>query len=50
MTTSSSTSRARSTFAGGEQGLLSMAFSPDYATSGRFYVYYTSKTAPSARL
>ena len=26
---------------GGEQGLLSMAFAPDYATSGRFYVYYT---------
>jgi hypothetical protein len=24
----------------GEQGLLSMAFAPDYATSGRFYVYY----------
>lgn len=30
-------------FDGGEQGLLSMAFSPDYATSGRFYVYYTTK-------
>ena len=30
-------------FVGGEQGLLSMAFSPDYATSGRFYVYYTTK-------
>ena len=26
---------------GGEQGLLSMAFAPDYAESGRFYVYYT---------
>ncbi len=26
---------------GGEQGLLSMAFAPDYARSGRFYVYYT---------
>ena len=26
---------------GGEQGLLSMAFAPDYADSGRFYVYYT---------
>jgi hypothetical protein len=26
----------------GEQGLLSMAFAPDYATSGRFYVYYTA--------
>jgi glucose/arabinose dehydrogenase len=24
-----------------EQGLLSMAFAPDYQTSGRFYVYYT---------
>lgn len=29
---------------GGEQGLLSMAFAPDYATSGRFYVYYTRKS------
>jgi glucose/arabinose dehydrogenase len=27
---------------GSEQGLLGMAFSPDYATSGRFYVSYTS--------
>jgi glucose/arabinose dehydrogenase len=27
---------------GGEQGLLSMAFAPDYATSGLFYVYYTA--------
>src|SRR4051794_276501 len=26
---------------GGESGLLSMAFAPDYATSQRFYVYYT---------
>jgi glucose/arabinose dehydrogenase len=26
---------------GGEQGLLSMAFDPAYATNGRFYVYYT---------
>ena len=25
----------------GERGLLSMAFAPDYATSGRFYVYFT---------
>ena len=25
----------------GERGLLSMAFSPDYAASGRFYVFYT---------
>ena len=28
---------------GGEQGLLSMAFAPDYASSGRFYVFYTSR-------
>ncbi|HEY7618801.1 MAG TPA: PQQ-dependent sugar dehydrogenase [Solirubrobacteraceae bacterium] len=30
--------------AGGEQGLLSMAFAPDYARSGLFYVYYTEKS------
>ena len=28
---------------GGEQGLLSMAFAPDYARSGRFYVDYTDR-------
>jgi glucose/arabinose dehydrogenase len=28
---------------GGEQGLLSLAFAPDYATSRRFYVYYTDR-------
>ena len=28
---------------GGEQGLLSMAFAPDFAQTGRFYVYYTSR-------
>jgi glucose/arabinose dehydrogenase len=27
---------------GGEQGLLSMAFAPDYTTSGHFYVYFTN--------
>lgn len=27
---------------GGEQGLLGMAFHPDYATNGTFYVYYTA--------
>jgi glucose/arabinose dehydrogenase len=27
---------------GGEQGLLSVAFPPDYQRSGRFYVYFTS--------
>jgi glucose/arabinose dehydrogenase len=26
---------------GGERGMFSMAFPPDYATSGRFYVFYT---------
>src|SRR4051794_40266538 len=29
--------------AGGERGLLSIAFPPDYATSGLFYVYLTAK-------
>jgi glucose/arabinose dehydrogenase len=29
--------------AGGEQGLLSIAFPPGYASSGRFYVYYTAR-------
>jgi glucose/arabinose dehydrogenase len=28
---------------GGEQGLLGMAFSPDYAKSGRFWVYFTNR-------
>jgi glucose/arabinose dehydrogenase len=32
---------------GSERGLLSMAFSPDYATSGRFWVYMTVKAAAS---
>jgi glucose/arabinose dehydrogenase len=27
--------------AGGEQGLLGLAFAPDYASSGRFYIDYT---------
>ena len=30
------------TTGGGEQGLLSIAFPPDYATSGRFYVFLTT--------
>jgi glucose/arabinose dehydrogenase len=34
-------------YVGGEQGLLSMAFAPDYATSHRFYVYYTDTHCPS---
>lgn len=29
---------------GGERGLLSMAFAPDYASSGRFYVDYTDNS------
>ena len=29
---------------GGEQGLLGLAFDPDYAENGYFYVNYTSKT------
>ena len=28
---------------GGERGLLSLAFAPDYAASGLFYVYYTAR-------
>jgi glucose/arabinose dehydrogenase len=28
----------------GERGLLSMAFAPDYASSGRFYVYFTDNS------
>ena len=31
---------------GGEQGLLGLAFAPDYATTGRFYVYYTRRENP----
>ncbi len=29
--------------AGGEQGLLGLAFAPDYARSGRLYVYFTAR-------
>ncbi len=32
---------------GGEQGLLGLAFAPDYAHSGLFYVYYTGKDSRS---
>jgi glucose/arabinose dehydrogenase len=31
--------------AGGEQGLLGLAFAPDYAKSGLFYVYFTGTDA-----
>jgi hypothetical protein len=34
---------------GSEQGLLSMAFDPHYATNGRFYVFYTN-TAGNIRI
>ncbi len=33
-----------SVLSGGEQGLLSVAFDPDYATTHRFYVDYTDKS------
>ncbi|MCW2920856.1 MAG: glucose/sorbosone dehydrogenase-like protein [Thermoleophilia bacterium] len=34
---------SRITLVSGEQGLLSMAFATDYATSGRFYVYFINR-------
>ena len=37
-------------FNGGEEGLLSMAFAPDYARSGLFYVYYTTRPNGSIRV
>jgi glucose/arabinose dehydrogenase len=33
---------------GGEEGLLSVAFDPSYATNGRFYVYYTDSNGDIA--
>jgi glucose/arabinose dehydrogenase len=36
--------------AGGEQGLLGLAFAPDYAQSGRFYVYYTAASGADNRI
>lgn len=30
---------------GSEKGLLGLAFAPDYATSGKIYIYYTSGTS-----
>ncbi len=35
---------------GGERGLLSMAFAPDYPTSGLLYVYYTRQTDGSIQI
>lgn len=32
---------------GNEQGLLSMAFAPDFSTSGEFYLYYTAPAGES---
>src|SRR3954447_10277329 len=32
----------------GEGGLLSLAFPDDYATSGKFYLYYVEKADPGA--
>lgn len=34
--------RSKISGTGGEEGLLSMTFSPDYKTSGKFYIDYTS--------
>jgi glucose/arabinose dehydrogenase len=35
---------------GNEQGLLSMAFSPDYPTTGLFYVFYTAQEGEAGAL
>jgi glucose/arabinose dehydrogenase len=35
---------------GGEQGLLSLAFAPDYASSGLFYVMYTARAGGQERI
>jgi glucose/arabinose dehydrogenase len=35
---------------GGEQGLLSLAFAPDYASSGLFYVMYTARGSGQERI
>ena len=32
---------------GGEQGLLGMAFDPNYATNGKFYLNFTVNSAPT---
>jgi glucose/arabinose dehydrogenase len=36
------------TLSGGERGLLSVAFPPDYARTGLFYVYLTAKAAAAS--
>src|SRR5262249_21800719 len=35
---------------GGEKGLLSVAFHPDYTSNGYFYVYYTDFSSPTYSL
>jgi len=37
---------AKVTTGGNEQGLLGLAFGPDFADQGRFYVYYTEDAPP----
>ena len=37
---------ALASFDSGERGLLSVAFHPNYASNGTFYVYYTDKSSP----
>jgi hypothetical protein len=41
---------ANATTTEGERGLLSMAFSADYATSGRFWIFYTNGADGSLRI
>ncbi len=38
----------RITTGGGEQGLLGLAFHPDYETNGRFFIYYTASGGGNA--
>jgi glucose/arabinose dehydrogenase len=35
---------------GGERGLLGLAFAPDYVSSARFFVYYTTRKVTSSSL